>query len=306
MQNESYIKSIRGFNRFYTRQLGLLNEHLVASPFSLTEARVMYELAHRNDATASALGADLGIDAGQLSRILRDFEKRGLLIKIKSEDDARVTLLRLTEKGRTEFGALNRLSAAQIDDLLSKRSESEKERLVAAMNEIETILREEGRPDRSFILRPPHSGDYGWMIQKNGEIYAREYAWNEEYEGLVAKIVAEFISNFDPRLERCWIAEKDGENIGAVFVVKADEHVAKLRLLIVDPKARGLGVGKKLVSECTRFAREKGYKKITLWTNSVLTAARHTYEKEGYKLVRREPHHSFGHDLVGETWELAL
>lgn len=306
MKDNAYVESIRGFNRFYTRQLGLLNEHLVDSPFSLTEARIMYELAHRENITAGVLGMDLGVDAGQLSRILRDFEKRGLIQKQKSADDARVTLLHLTPNGKSEFGTLNQLSTAQIDELLARKPDSEKKRLVKAMKEIEAILGETGRPDNSFILRPPHSGDFGWMIQKNGEIYAREYAWNEEYEGLVAKIVAEFIFNFDARWERCWIAEKDGENIGAVFIVKADENVAKLRLLIVDPRARGLGVGKKLVSECTRFCREKGYKKITLWTNSILTAARHIYQKEGYKCVAEESHNSFGHDLVGETWELEL
>jgi len=306
MQEISYVDSIRGFNRFYTRQLGLLNEHLVDSVFSLTEARVMYELAHRDDATASVLAAELGIDIGQLSRILRDFEKRGLLSKIKNKTDARVTMLSLTEKGKADFQALNKLSTAQIEGLLIKKSEADKDSLVRAMKLIETVLGKSAQIDRSFILRPPHAGDYGWMVQKNGEIYSREYAWNEEYEGLVARIVAEFIQKFDPKWERCWIAEKDGENIGAVFIVKVNKDVAKLRLLIVDPKARGLGVGKKLVNECTRFARSKGYKKITLWTNSVLTAARHIYEKEGYKLVKEEPHNSFGHDLIGETWELEL
>jgi DNA-binding MarR family transcriptional regulator/N-acetylglutamate synthase-like GNAT family acetyltransferase len=303
---QDLIKNVRQFNRFYTKQLGLLNEHLLESPFSLTEARIMYELAHRENSTASELAAELGLDAGQLSRILRDFEKRSLIEKARSETDARQTILRLTPGGKAEFEDLNALSSRQIEALLDNLSPDRQTRLVRAMNEIETLLAA-GRPaDKSFILRNPEAGDYGWVVQKNGEIYAEEYRWDEKYEGLVAEIVAEFIRNFDPKRERCWIAEKDGVNRGAVFLVKKDETTAKLRLLIVDPEARGLGIGQRLVEECTRFARKAGYRKITLWTNSILSAARRIYEKEGYKMVEAKAHHSFGQALVGETWELDL
>jgi DNA-binding MarR family transcriptional regulator/GNAT superfamily N-acetyltransferase len=300
------VKSIRQFNRFYTKQIGLLNEYLLKSSFSLTEARIIYELAQRENSNSAQLSAELNLDAGQLSRTLRDFESRGLIEKIRSEADARQTILKLTGKGIEEFQALNAQSSLQIESMLNNLSADKQNRLVRAMNEIETILSGNKPEDKSFILRNPSAGDFGWVVQKNGEVYAEEYNWDEEYEGLVAEIVADFIKNFDPKRERCWIAEKDGANIGAVFLVKKDETTAKLRLLIVDPKARGLGVGKRLVEECTRFAKKAGYKKITLWTNSVLSAARHIYEKEGYKVVKTEPHHSFGKDLVGETWELDL
>lgn len=303
---KNLVNSIRQFNRFYTKQIGLLNEYLLKSPFSLTEARILYELAQRENSNSAQLSAELNLDAGQLSRMLRDFESRGLIEKIRSETDARQTLLRLTAKGITEFQALNAQSSMQIEAMLNNLSADQQKRLVIAMSEIEKILSGNKPEDKSFILRNPSAGDFGWVVQKNGEVYAEEYNWDEEYEGLVAGIVAEFIKNFDAKRERCWIAEKDGANIGAVFLVKKDETTAKLRLLIVDPKARGLGVGKRLVEECTRFAKKAGYKKITLWTNSVLSAARHIYEKEGYKVVKTEPHHSFGKDLVGETWELEL
>lgn len=303
---QALIKNIRHFNRFYTKQIGLLNEHIVESPFSLTEARIMYELAHNENLTASQLSAGLGIDTGLLSRILRQFEKRNFILRKKSENDARQSILNLTAQGKKEFESLNSLSSNQIESLLNNLTADEQKRLIKAMNEIETILGGKKVEDKSFILRNPNAGDFGWVVQKNGEVYAEEYNWDEEYEGLVAGIVADFIKNFDAKRERCWIAEKDGANIGAVFLVKKDETTANLRLLIVDPKARGLGIGKRLVEECTRFAKKAGYKKITLWTNNVLLAARHIYEKEGYKVVKEESHHSFGHDLVGETWELEL
>jgi len=303
---QDLIKNIRQFNRFYTKQIGLLNEHLLESPFSLTEARILYELAHRENSTATELSAELNLDAGQLSRVLRDFEKRGLIQKVRSETDARQTILKLTQKGKDEFKGLNSLSSDQIRALLNNLSLEKQNRLVKAMSEIETILSADKQEDKSFILRNPGAGDFGWVVQKNGEVYSEEYKWDEEYEGLVAEIVADFIKNFDAKRERCWIAEKDGVNIGAVFLVRKDDITAKLRLLIVDPKARGLGVGRRLVEECTRFARKTGYKKITLWTNSILSAARHIYEGEGYKIVVSEPHHSFGQELVGETWELDL
>jgi len=300
------IETVRRFNRFYTKQIGVLDEGLLESPFSLTEARVIYELANREKASATELVNELGLDAGYLSRMLRGFEKRKLIEKSVSETDARQSVLKLTKQGRKEFENLNRLTRNQIEEILNDLSPAEQNRLLAAMKAIEELLGTTTQENFSYILRTPQPGDYGWVIQSNGSLYAQEYGWDENYEALVAQIVAEFVKNYDSKKERCWIAEKDGENVGSVFLVKDSATIAKLRLLIVDPKARGLGIGKRLVDECTRFARQVGYKKITLWTNSVLLAARSIYQKAGYQLVKSEKHHSFGHDLTGETWELEL
>lgn len=301
------IEAVRHFNRFYTKQIGVLNEGLLESPFSLAEARVIYELASREKAIATEIGNELGLDAGYLSRTVRDFEKRKLIARKPSETDARQSVLSLTARGRKEFESLNRLSRNQIEEILNDLSPAEQNGLLAAMRTIENLLGAKSKEEKfSYVLRPPQAGDMGWVVQSNGSLYAQEYGWDENYEALVAQIVAEFVKNFDPKKERCWIAEKDGENVGSVFLVKESDKAAKLRLLIVDPKARGLGIGKRLVDECTRFARQTGYKKITLWTNSVLLAARSIYQKAGYELVKSETHHSFGHDLVGETWELKL
>lgn len=298
---------MRHFNRFYTKQIGALNESLLESPFSLTAARVIYELASRKKATATELGNHLDLDAGYLSRTLRDFEKRRLVRKEPSEQDARQSILSLTARGQKEFQNLNLLSINQIEGLLNVLSRVESARLLAAMKTIEELLGAKENGEKvSYILRPPYAGDMGWVVQSNGALYAQEYGWDESYEALVAQIVADFVKSSDHTKTRCWIAEKDGENVGSVFLGKKSETVAKLRLLIVDPKARGLGIGKRLVDECTRFARQAGYKKITLWTNSVLLAARSIYQKAGYELVKSERHHSFGRDLVGETWELKL
>ncbi len=300
------IETVRRFNRFYTKQIGVLDEGLLESPFSLTEARVIYELANREKAAATELVNELGLDAGYLSRMLRVFEKRKLIEKSVSEKDARQSVLKLTKQGRKEFENLNRLSRNQIEEILNDLSPAEQNRLLAAMKIIEKLLGTTTQENFSYILRTPQPGDYGWVIQSNGSLYAQEYGWDENYEALVAQIVAEFVKNYDSKKERCWITEKDGENVGSVFLVKDSATIAKLRLLIVDPKARGLGIGKRLVDECMRFARQVEYKKITLWTNSVLLAARSLYQKAGYQLVKSETHHSFGHDLVGETWELEL
>ena len=301
------IEAVRHFNRFYTKQIGVLNEGLLESPFSLAEARIIYELASREQATATEIGNELDLDAGYLSRTLRDFEKKKLIARKPSEKDARQSVLSLTARGKKEFESLNRLSRNQIEEILNDLSPAEQNNLLAAMQTIENLLGKQPKDEKfSYILRPPEAGDLGWVVQSNGALYAREYGWDAHYEALVAQIVGDFVKNFDPKKERCWIAEKDGENVGAVFLVRKSEKIAKLRLLIVDPKVRGLGIGKRLVDECTRFARQAGYKKITLWTNSVLLAARSIYEKAGYELVKSEEHHSFGHDLVGETWELKL
>lgn len=301
------VEAMRRFNRFYTRKIGVLHENLLRSPFSLAEARVIYELAQHEKTTATELGDGLGLDAGYLSRILRRFNKRGLIDKRTSETDGRQNLLWLTGRGQEAFARLNADSHDEIAAMLSGLSEEEQNRLIGAMHTIELLLGampEEGKV--SYVLRPPQPGDMGWVVQSHGMLYAKEYGWDEQFEALVAEITANFIQNYDPKREHCWIAEVNGENAGSVFLVKQSEAVAKLRLLLVDPKARGLGIGTRLVNECVRFARYAGYRKITLWTNNVLHAARHIYEKTGFHLVHEEPHHSFGHDLIGETWELEL
>lgn len=301
-------EAVRRFNRFYTRQIGLLQEPLWRTPFTLTEARVLYELAHHGRTTATHLGGELGLDAGYLSRILRGFRKRGLLHRQPSPADRRQYLLSLTEAGEQAFAEMNAASRSDIQAMLSPLAEADRERLVGAMRTIEALLG--ARPEHRvpYILRPHQSGDLGWIVQRHGVLYDREYGWDARFEALVAEIVAGFVRGFDPRRERCWIAEREGANVGSVLLVRDPERdgVARLRLLLVEPEARGLGIGRRLVQECSRFARRTGYRAITLWTNSVLHAARAIYEREGYRLVREEPHESFGHTLVGQTWELEL
>jgi DNA-binding MarR family transcriptional regulator/GNAT superfamily N-acetyltransferase len=302
------IEAVRRFSRFYTRQIGLLEEGLLHTPYTLTEGRLIYELAHHEETTATHLGEELGLDAGYLSRVLRGLQKRGVLGRRSSPDDRRQYLLSLTEAGQAAFAQLNEASRRDLRAMLSGLSEVDQDRLVHAMNTIEAVLG--ARPEHRvpYILRPHQSGDMGWVVQRQAVLYGEEYGWDEQFEGLAAEIVATFIRNYDPKLERCWIAEKEGENVGSVFLVRHRERegVAQLRLLHVERKARGLGIGKRLVQECTRFARQARYRAITLWTNDVLVAARGIYEGEGYRLVDEQPHHSFGHDLIGQTWELEL
>jgi DNA-binding MarR family transcriptional regulator/N-acetylglutamate synthase-like GNAT family acetyltransferase len=300
------IATVRQFNRFYTKQIGLLTEEYLRTPFALTPARVIYELAHHEQTTATALGAELGLDAGHLSRVLRDFKKRRLIDRQPSETDGRQTVLQLTKKGQAAFATLNGRSHSEIEAMLNRLSLENQTRLVEAMRTIEGLLGAQPERKVPYILRFHQPGDMGWVVHRHGVLYAEEYSWDEQFEALVAEIVAKFIKHYDPKRERCWIAEKEGENVGSVFLVKKSETVAKLRLLLVEPKARGLGIGARLVDECVRFARQSGYRKIVLWTNSVLVAARHIYEKAGFRLVEEERHHSFGHDLIGETWELDL
>ena len=300
------IAAVRRFNRFYTRQIGLLQEGLLRSPFSLTEARVIYELAHREKTTATELADELGLDAGYLSRMLNRFQKRQLLVKQASETDGRQSLLQLTAQGQAAFVKLNADSQGEIEALLNKLSPPDQTRLLTSMYTIEALLGAQPERRASYILRPPQPGDMGWVVQRHGALYAQEYGWNEQFEALVAEIVAKFVKDYDPRWERCWIAEVDGENAGSIFLVKQAEGVAKLRLLLVEPKARGLGIGNRLVSECIRQARQMGYQKMTLWTNDVLVAARHIYQKAGFQCIEREPYQGFGHDLVSETWEMTL
>ena len=304
---EDRIAAVRRFTRFYTRHIGLLEEELLHSGFSLAEARVLYELANREPTTATALAADLNLDAGYLSRILRRFGEAKLVTRKSAPTDARQSLIAITAKGRKAFAPLNKGSRDQVAAMLERLSVTEQERLTAAMATVEGLLQPaaHARPPL-LLLRPHRAGDMGWVTSANAALYAREYGWDLSYEALVAKITAEFIENFKPDKERCWIAEMDGERVGSVFCVKKTDAIAKLRLLIIDPKARGLGLGKRLVEECLRFAREAGYRRMTLWTQSNLAAARGIYAKAGFKPVAEEPHHSFGVDLVGETWERDL
>jgi len=303
---EQRIASVRRFTRFYTRQIGLLREGLLDSAFSLSEARVLYELWCRDHLTASELAAELGLDHGYLSRMLRRFAERGLIAKKPAPDDGRQSLLSLTERGRKAFAPLDQGSRDQVAAFLDRLSLAEQERLVGAMGAVETLLTEPASERPSYVLREHRPGDMGWVTSAHGALYAQEYGWDISFEALVAKIAAEFIENFDSKRERCWIAEIDGEPVGSVFVVRKTDEIAKLRLLIVDRRARGLGIGKRLVEECLRFAKAAGYTSMTLWTQSILTAARGIYQSAGFRLVAEDPHHSFGVDLVGETWERAL
>jgi DNA-binding MarR family transcriptional regulator/N-acetylglutamate synthase-like GNAT family acetyltransferase len=299
-------EAVRRFNRFYTRQIGVLQEGLLDSPFSLAEARVLYELSHREQPTAAELCDDLGLDAGYLSRILRGFERRKVIARRRSTTDGRRNLLALTADGRTAFALLDRSARDQIALMLGGLPEGGRGHLLEAMRTIETVLGAAPAPQASYLLRPHQPGDLGWIVHRHGVLYAEEYRFDAQFEALVAEIVAQFARHHDARREHCWIAERDGAPVGSVVLVQQSDEVAKLRLLLVEPKARGLGIGARLVEECARFARRAGYRRITLWTNSVLHAARHIYEQAGYRLVHQEAHHSFGHDLIGETWELAL
>jgi DNA-binding MarR family transcriptional regulator/GNAT superfamily N-acetyltransferase len=308
-QQADRVDAVRRFNRFYTRQIGLLGKGYLDSPFTLAEVRVLYELAHRDAPTAAEIGKALGLDAGYLSRMLRSFQTRGFLARKASDKDARQSHLWLTEKGREGFGALEAKSAAGVSKMLGRLSPAEQNRLMGAMEAIESLLAEQAEsttPKTPYLLRAHQPGDMGWVIHRHGVLYAEEYGWDERFEALVALIAAEFIQKFDSKRERCWIAERDGAIVGSVFLVKKSDRMAKLRLLLVEPSARGLGIGARLVDECVRFARQAGYRKITLWTQSNLDAARHIYRKASFRVVKREQHQSFGHKLTGETWELSL
>ena len=289
---------VRRFNRFYTRQIGVLHEHLLDSAFSLTEVRILYELAHREQLTSADLCRELGLNAGYLSRVIAGFEKQGLIIKTRSPTDARAAQLQLTEQGQRTLAPLVNASRREVAAMLQRLPPTAQQELVAAMGQIQGLL---GETSPSYILRNPQPGDMGWIIHRQAVLYAQEYGWNNEYEALVAEILTKFVREFDPARERCWIAEKDGKVIGSVFIVRQDDTTAKLRLLYVDPCARGLGIGSRLVNECLRFSRQVGYTNMVLWTNSILTGARRIYDKAGFQLVEEEAHHSFGKDLVGQV-----
>jgi len=300
------ISAVRHFNRFFTRQIGVLREGLLHSPFSLTEARIIFELANRDNLTASVLGAELGLDGGYLSRILKKLERQKLIEKTRSDSDGRQRLISLTRDGQNAFALLDNRSKDEIGEMLGELSASDQHRLINAMRRIESILGHALKYADPFYLRHHESGDMGWVIQQHGLVYRQSYGWDESFEGLVAQICADFINHYDPQKERCWIAEMQGEQVGSVFCVKASEDVAKLRLLLVVPKARGLGLGTRLVEECIRFAKRAGYKKLTLWTNDNLVEAVRIYQKKGFNLVEEENHHSFGQDLVGQNWDFML
>ena len=302
----AHVEAVRHFNRFYTRQIGVLREGLLRSPYSLAEVRVLYEIAHRAESSAAELSKDLGLDAGYLSRILRGFTRKGLVAKRPAKSDGRRSLLRLTKKGQKEFAKLNARQDEEIAALLSGLHHEHRTRLVESMKAVQGLLGPQPERKVPYLLRPHQPGDMGWVVHRHGVLYSQEYGWDEHFEALIAQIVANFIEHFDPKRERCWIAERDGEVVGSVFLVKKTKTVGQLRLLLVEPKARGLGIGKRLVEECIGFARRAGYRKIMLWTNDVLDAARRIYEQAGFRLVKEEAHHSFGHDLVGQNWELTL
>jgi DNA-binding MarR family transcriptional regulator/GNAT superfamily N-acetyltransferase len=303
----THVKALRGFNRFYTQRIGVLDPYL-ASEFSLTEVRVLYELAHRNQPTATELAQSLSLDGGYLSRILRRFESRKWLERAPSPADARQNLLKLTDAGHAAFAPLQQKSRDEAAGLLAPLADADRHKVIKALDSVQQLLDPAAEPPatRTALLRGLQPGDMGWVVQQHGEIYAREYHWNLEFEGLVAGIAAAFVKNYQPDWERCWMAELNGERVGSVFVVRKSRTVAQLRMLILAPQARGLGLGARLTDECLAFARARGYKKMVLWTNSCLTAARDIYSKRGFKLTASEPYHGYGQDLVGETWELVL
>lgn len=303
---DDQITAVRAFNRFYTRKLGVLDQHLGKSPFSLSEARVLYELAHRDDLAAKEIGNELGLDPGYLSRIVQSFDEQGLITRKPLPADRRQYQLSLTAKGRQAFAKLNLSSQNEVAAMLARLSASDTSRLTQAMATIEAVLEQRRGQPAAFVLRSHRVGDMGWVISKQAAAYAADYNWDISYEALVAEICAQFIRNYDPAREHCWIAEVGGEPVGSIFLVKAADEIAKLRLLQVEKKARGLGVGRALVEQCIQGARERGYRRMTLWTQSILVAARGIYQSAGFKLVKEEKHHSFGADLVGETWERDL
>ena len=308
---DSYVEAMRRFSRFYTRRIGLLQEEFLGTDFSLTEGRVLYELAHKRESTAAAIAGALALDAGYLSRILSKFEKKKLIARTPSPTDGRQSILTLTAAGRKAFAPLEARSSEQVSKMISTLSEAKKRRLAEAMQTVEELLggggveAERAKPT-GYVLRSPQVGDLGWVVHRQGALYWQEWGYDERFEALVAEIVAKFVQNFDAKRERCWIAERNEEIVGSVFLVKEAEKTAKLRLLYVEPSARGLGIGGRLVAECVRFARQAGYEKIVLWTQSELDAARHVYEKAGFRVVEKKEHHSFGKDLTAEVWELAL
>jgi DNA-binding MarR family transcriptional regulator/GNAT superfamily N-acetyltransferase len=304
--SDGQIAAVRAFNRFYTRKLGVLDQHLMQSPFSLSEGRVLYELAHREELAAKEIGTELGLDAGYLSRIVQKFDEDGLITRKPLASDRRQFQLSLTGKGRQAFAKLDRSSDDEVGAMLAALAPDDRVRLTGAMATIEQLLGEARSAAPRAILREPRPGDMGFVVQSHGALYASEYGFDAAFEALVADIAAKFLTSFDASRERCWIADIEGRPVGSVFLVRHNDEIAKLRLLLVDPAGRGQGLGKRLVDECISFAKARGYRRITLWTQSILVAARKIYQGSGFELVKSEPHRSFGQNLIGETWERAL
>jgi DNA-binding MarR family transcriptional regulator/GNAT superfamily N-acetyltransferase len=304
--SDHQIAAVRAFTRFYTRKLGVLDQQLLKSPFSLSEARVLYELATNENLAAKEIGIELGLDPGYLSRIVQNFDEKGLITRKPLASDRRQYLLSLTAKGRQAFAKLDRSSDDEVAAMLAALPHGSGQRLIAAMAAIERLLGTPGASPQPAILREPRPGDMGWVVQSHGSLYASEYGFDASFEGLVAEITAKFLASFDASRERCWIADIDGSPVGSVFLVRHTDDVAKLRLLLVDPPGRGQGLGRRLVAECIGFAQACGYRRITLWTQSILVAARNIYQDAGFVLVATEPHRSFGQSLIGETWEREL
>jgi DNA-binding MarR family transcriptional regulator/GNAT superfamily N-acetyltransferase len=300
------VDAVRRFNRFYTRRIGVLQPQFLGGPYSLPEARVLYELGQRGECTASELGTDLDLDLGYLSRLLQGLKRQALVYGERSREDGRQTRLSLTGRGRKAYLQLDSRSRDEVGGMLAKLAAPEQARLVVALQTVESVLEKNSKAEKNITLRPHRPGDIGWVVHRHGALYAEEYGWDERFEALVAGIAKDFVEKHDPSRERCWIAELDGEPVGSVFVVKQNKSTAKLRLLLVEPKARGRGLGRRLVEECIAFARAKGYRKLVLWTQSNLAAARHIYKETGFKRVKREPHRTFGVPVIGEYWELGL
>ena len=302
------IAGARRFNRFYTRKIGVLDEGLVDTPFTLTEARVLYELAHREKATSVALCCDLGLDAGYLSRILARFSKDGLMTRTRSAEDGRERPIALTARGRKAFATLNEASDKQVADLLAPLPPQTRLDLIGAMTAIERILDASAHTPAptEVVLREPKPGDLGWVVHRHAVLYAQEYGYDISFEHLVASIAAQYVENFDATREASWIAEYDGAPVGAIFLMRETDDVARLRLFFVEPSARGLGIGAKLVAACVAQARTFGYRRLILWTQNNLLSARRIYQAAGFKLMREKPHRSWGQDLVGQDWELEL
>jgi len=300
------VAELRAFNRFYTGQLGMLGPRFLATPHTLAEARVLFELAQSEQVEVAVLRRRMRIDAGHLSRLLSRLEHRGLIARERSAADGRRQLARLTDDGAKDFAVLDRRSADDTAARLAGLDEAERSRLVAALAEVRRLLLQPAERERTVVLRAPHTGELGWIVQRHGELYSEEYDWNPDFEALVTRIVADYAAQHDPAREAAWIAEVDGAPGGCVLCVRQDDTVARLRLLLVEPRARGLGLGERLVGECIGFARAAGYRELTLWTNDTLVHARRIYQRAGFELVDEEPHHSFGHDLVSQTWTLAL
>jgi DNA-binding MarR family transcriptional regulator/N-acetylglutamate synthase-like GNAT family acetyltransferase len=299
------VSAVRAFNRFYTRKIGVV-DGAASAPFSLAEGRVLYEIAHGENPTATEIGHELGLDGGYISRILQKLEQGKLVARQQSKTDERLKFISLAPRGRKAFAQLDERSNRQASTMLSHLSPEERAQLLSALDKIRRLLGDKVESNSPYLLRQHQPGDLGWIVQRQAILYVREYGWDDTYEALAADIVAQFIKSYDPKRERCWIAEKDSARIGAVLVAKGSEEIAKLRLLHVEPQARGLGIGKRLVQECINFARFAGYQKMTLWTQSILSAARHIYEEAGFRRVKEERHHSFGKDLTAETWEIDL